>query len=390
MHIVYVLSPGGGPDTFVRTLLPWLQKRGHQVSLVYTKSSPSYVEDLPTGVRTKFIHGGPLHYYLGKIVGDYRAWARRLRVWESMLQIYKAVMRIHDVSSVDVVEVTEGLPVRLLKRHWAVVIRAHGSDWTCRHFCDDKDRRWDYLLIRQQRHQMKQADAVNAVSKHLAVHLSEACDLQREHIQVLPLPINARLFSPVGRTQQTAGHPVILTIGRLERRKGVDNLLRAMSTVWRQFPNTHVYLLGKESQLTKKYLLSLVPQKQRNRVIFPGPVPHFKLPEYYRMSTVYVAPTQYETFGYSILEAMACGRPILSCAVGAVPELVKEGKNGHLVPFADTSGLADKLISLLNNPHKVDRFGTSARKRAMELSVNRIGPLYGQVYQTASLNKAHR
>ena len=129
-----------------------------------------------------------------------------------------------------------------------------------------------------------------------------------------------------------------MSVGRLEHRKGTNVLFEALPAVWEGFHDLRVHLLGSESGFTREELLKMVPVAKREQVVFPGFLPHDRLPEYYRPTTVYVTPTQYETFGYTILEAMACGCPVISCRVGAVPELIEDGVHGVLVPFGDVGG----------------------------------------------------
>jgi glycosyltransferase involved in cell wall biosynthesis len=384
MHIVYVTAPGGGPEAYIKTLLPWLEQQGHHVSVVYTVRSVNQVHAFPSNIRTEFAAPGSLHYYLGKIVGNFRSWPRRLRIWEGTWAVYQALRRIDLDEPIEIIEATEGLIVSLL-RLWPVVIRAHGSDWTFRYFCRDGDSRHDKWLIALEARQLRKARAVSAISRHLAQHLSEFCYFPLDQIEIIPYPIDIHTFSPGCGAEMASQPPVLLTIGRLEKRKGVDVLLHALSAkVWKYFPELKVYLVGSEAGLTKADLLALVPPDKRGQVIFPGFVDRFRITGYYQRANVYVAPTLYETFGYTVLESMACGVPVVASRVGAIPELVDDGVTGLLVPPGDPEALAEAIIYLLSDSAQREQMGKRAREKAVtEYAVEKIGPRLLAFYERA-------
>lgn len=381
MHIVYVIAPGGGPEAYVTTLSSWLLSRGHSVSVIYTVRYLDRISDFPSGVRVGFAPTGSWHYYLGKITGRVRAWPERVRSWETMKAAHRIVKHIDIEEPVDVIEVTEGIPISILRKRWAVSIRAHASGWTCRHFCKDSDVRWDHLLIRQEANQLRHAHSVSAVSNHLADHLSTFCDFPRERIQVIPLPINSEEFQIAHGNSQERRAPSILTVGRLEHRKGVDVLLRSLPKVWSQFPNLNVNVIGKEAQFTGKQLLRMVPTNRRSQVFCPGYISHLELVHYYQKASIYVAPTQYETFGYTILEAMACGLPIVTTPVGAIPELIEHGVNGLFVPFGDSKRLSESIKMLLSDSGLRMEMGNNNRQKALMFGVERVGPQMEDLYR---------
>jgi glycosyltransferase involved in cell wall biosynthesis len=383
MHIVYVIAPGGGPETYVKTLLPWLERQGHRVSIVYTVRSTGGAHAFPPHVRVLYAPRGSLHYYLSKLVSGFRAWPLRLRAWERAWAVYWALCRIDEQEPVDVVEVTEGLPLALLRRRWAVVVRAQGSAWTVRHFCRDGDSRWDAWLIRQEAQQLRDAYVVSALSEHLADHLSAFCQFPRGRIRAIPYPIDTERFRPDDAHRFTSPHPTLMSIGRLERRKGIDVLLRALPAVWEEFPDSRLALLGSEAEFTQGQLLQMVPASKRQHVVFPGFVAHEKLPAYYRAADVYVAPTQYEAFGYTILEAMACGCPVISCRVGGVPELIEENGNGVLLSFGEEQALSQAITDLLSSPDRCNQMGRMGRRLSLRYALDRVGPLHEEMYQQA-------
>lgn len=94
-------------------------------------------------------------------------------------------------------------------------------------------------------------------------------------------------------------------------------------------------------------------------------------------------PTFSETFGLSLAEAMASGKPTVAYAVGGVPELIAEGTTGFLVPYQDEESLADRLIWLANHPNEARQMGQAGRQRikdhfTIDAMVDRILPIYCQ------------
>jgi glycosyltransferase involved in cell wall biosynthesis len=378
MHIVYCIAPGGGPEAYIQNILPWLENRGHHISIIYTVR-PREQHPFPSHVRVLYAPPGDLHYYLARIIGHFRGWTRYLRTFEHSQILYRTIDRIASVEPVDIVEVVEGVSVRGLSRRWHVVIRGHGSDWTFRYFCQDGFRQYDHKFAQLEANQLRQVDAVSTISAHLADHLSEFCHYPRERIHAIPYSLDLVHFAP-SEGYHSSRDLAVMAVGRLERRKGTDLLLKAMRTVWQRFPATKVYLLGSEAEFTRQELLEMVPQDKRDRLIFPGFVSRERLPDYYRDVTVYVTPTQYETFGYTILEAMACGLPIITCQVGAIPELVDNNLNGLLVPPNDVEILAASIQRLLGSPELVKSMGKAAREKALLYAPERVNPLLEQLY----------
>lgn len=383
MHIVFVIAPAGGPEANVKTLAPELEERGHRLSVIYTVTKDKANTDWSNTIRFRFAPPASAHYYAAKFVGSYRAWPLRLRAWEQARAVRRVLNEIEAEEPIDIVEVTEGFQVSVLGRRWRVVVRAHGSDWTFRGFCGDGETRNDPRIIAEQRRQFLEAQGTSALSAHLADHLSEALQLSSSAIEVIPYGIDIDKFRP-SSNGVGSGAPILLTVGRLERRKGADVLLRAMPRVWQHFPDAQIHLVGSESELRRSDLLAMVPEGKQKQIVFPGFLDRDQLIAQYQRATIYVAPTQYETFGYTVLEAMACGKPVVSTQVGAIEELVTDGQTGLLVPWNDPVALAAAILKLLADLSSARRMGEAGRARATTLfSIDKIVERNLDSYQRA-------
>jgi glycosyltransferase involved in cell wall biosynthesis len=108
-------------------------------------------------------------------------------------------------------------------------------------------------------------------------------------------------------------------------------------------------------------------------------VPHEQLVQKYRQADLVVNPSLSESFGMSLIEAMACETPVVATAVGGMKETVVHGQTGLLVPPNDAVALADAMAAVLDDPHRAREMGVAGRARAVErFSWDRIvGDLLG-------------
>jgi starch synthase len=96
-----------------------------------------------------------------------------------------------------------------------------------------------------------------------------------------------------------------------------------------------------------------------------------------------VLPSQWEAFGIVLLEAGMCQRPVVAAAVGGVPEVVKDGRSGLLVPYGDAGALAASVKALLADSERMKRMGEEGRRLALERHtwprvVDRVLAAYGE------------
>ena len=123
--------------------------------------------------------------------------------------------------------------------------------------------------------------------------------------------------------------------------------------------------------------------KHPETVYFIGKIAPQKVPAYIRASDVVLIPSIREGLPNIGQEALACGKTIIGSDVGGVPELVKEGLTGFLVPPKDVTALSKALVLAASNPEKIGEMGINARKRAIRLFDNRnFAPKVFDLYNT--------
>jgi glycosyltransferase involved in cell wall biosynthesis len=194
--------------------------------------------------------------------------------------------------------------------------------------------------------------------------------------RTIPMGLSPDAFSrPYQNSRAGNPHPRrLLYVGRISPEKGVHDLLDAFELISRQFPDASLAIVGEEiieppeniinlcldrttvSSLSPFYKDSYLMQLKHRlspdtakRVTFVGPVAHSDVPAYYGDADVYVNPSLYESFGMSIIEAMAAGVPVVATRGGAVPELISHGSTGLLVEPANPPGIAEAVMNLLRN-----------------------------------------
>ena len=164
-----------------------------------------------------------------------------------------------------------------------------------------------------------------------------------------------------------AGERGVLYLGRLSAPKGFGDLLDAMPAVLRQHPETRFVLAGvAETEALEPELRAEVARRGlAERVTFLGSLEGPEKIRAYLGSSVFVAPSWTEAFPLVIPEAMAAGLPMVVTAVGAVPDFVRDGEDGFLIPPRDPAALADRVHRLLADEPLRARIAARLRERAM-------------------------
>ncbi len=199
--------------------------------------------------------------------------------------------------------------------------------------------------------------AMNCVNKHFPADY-----------HIIPNGIDLKHFSPdvLPFDEFCDGKLNILFVGRLEKRKGLDYLLKSYQQVKQEVPNSRLIIVGPGTRLRRKYEKQ-VKQGILEDVVFIGYAPYDDLPRYYKTADIFCAPaTGWESFGIILLEAMAIGKPIIASNVEGYASLITHGVEGYLVPPKDEKGLARSLISLLRDESLRREMGAKGQLKARE------------------------
>ena len=193
---------------------------------------------------------------------------------------------------------------------------------------------------------IKNADTAIALTEDMKRVMQ---DTYNRHIAVVPNAINMVDYRNDPSLKDRANHGKgILFVGRLTSVKGVQYLIRAMKQVQDKIPDARLIIVGdgEEREMLETLSIDLGIQKY---VQFIGKVPHEKVKTFMHQADVFVLPSLSEGFPLVILEAMACGLPIIASCVKGIPEIITHGTNGYLVEVKDTNDIANKILFLFSD-----------------------------------------
>jgi len=171
---------------------------------------------------------------------------------------------------------------------------------------------------------------------------------------------------------------VVLFVGALYPLKGPHILLYAIQNIVKRRSDVIFLFLGGGD--IKKYE-SLAEKLEIQRFVRFYGYMRRNLPLYFKAADIFVLPSLSEIFGLVILEAMACGTPVVASKVGGIPSVVRDGEDGLLVPPNNPEKLADAIIYLLENEDVRKKLGENARKRAGNYSWEKIAEMTEKVYE---------
>lgn len=234
-------------------------------------------------------------------------------------------------------------------------------------------------------------DAISKIQAHVAV--SPAAEEFVHHyfpdvpMTIIPNGIDTTRFSPEVEPLPQYGDDktTILFVGRMDPRKGAKFLLMTLPWLEEALGDTYrIVVVG--TGWMHKYYDAHVPLKLRHRVEFAGYVSPEELPRYYRSADIYCSPaTGNESFGIVLLEAMACGVPVVASDIDGYRYVVTPGQEGLLVPARSPRHLARALIDLAQDPSRRQRMARAGRKKAEEYTwssiVDRLLPVYQHIQQ---------
>ena len=174
----------------------------------------------------------------------------------------------------------------------------------------------------------------------------------------------------------------LLFWGRIEDEKGLPELLTAMKKVSTTIPEVKLTLVGEGSQL-RKYKRMVAKFGLSGKVEFPGWLNAQAIQKLAIKCSLGVFPSRIESFGLSVVEAMASGLPVIATCSGAIPENVKDGITGTLVPKENPNALADALIKALKDLESQEAFARKARQMVQQkFSWSRAASQMTKLYQS--------
>ena len=248
---------------------------------------------------------------------------------------------------------------------------------------DDPQRETQEKLVSQE------SDALVVWSKHEKNFIASNYKVDPKKIYIIPPGVDLELFKPIDQKEAREeiniqnDLKVILFVGRLERLKGLDTLLEALSMIDQEKINLLVvgglYNISEVTRLKKLCNEFNLLEK----VHFIGSINRTDLKYYYNSSDICVLPSYYESFGLSALEAAACGVPVVASKKGGLSSIVIDKKTGYLLQWRCPGPFVEKLEILLQSKDLRKSMGKNARQHAEKLnwdeSINSLKHLFNKL-----------
>ena len=332
----------GGMETMVARLARALAARGHEIGVTCTQFGGPLAEDLgAAGIRVSIVPA------LGLLTNAY---APRLERW--LRELKPDVVHVHSGTWHKTARAAHraGVP--------RVIHTVHGLL--------DVERWRDTLLKRLA---ARHTDEIVIVSEPLRAFIAAQTRWPAADLQLIVNGIDTSRFHPGPRTgalRQRAGIPenatVVGNVARLQEVKNHELLLNAFALLVKRIRDAHLVVVG-EGPLRSSLTDQVTRLGLQDRVHLIGT--QSDTAPLYREFDVYVLPSKSEGTSMSLLEAMACGIPVVATAVGGTPDLLAHGSRGRLVPPDDPVALERALYDVLSDP--ASRAVADAARRDVEL-----------------------
>jgi D-inositol-3-phosphate glycosyltransferase len=190
---------------------------------------------------------------------------------------------------------------------------------------------------------------------------------------------------------------VVLYVGRFDRRKGIETLVRAIAkSTWRDNGNLRLVIAGgfrpgESDGIECDRIKAIVKELGLESITtFPGRLTESELPIYYAAANVCVVPSHYEPFGLVAIEAMASRTPVVASQVGGLQFTVIPEVTGLLVPPQDDAAFARAIDRILSNPAWADQLGITGRQRveialSWDSVASRLSSVYSQLLSQSTI-----
>lgn len=348
-------TDAGGQNVHVRELALALGRHGHEVTVWTRRDDPGLPARvaLAPGVDVAHLDAGPARPVpKDELVAYVPEMADALgRAWrESRPDVVHAHYWMSGLAALDAAGAVGVPAVQTFHALGSVKRREQGADDT------SPDGR-----VAAERSIARRVDRVVATCSDEVFELARL-GAPRRRIRVVPCGVDTAAFAP--GDPPPGGRPRLVTVGRLVRRKGVDETIAALAAV----PDAELVVAGgggPDDPDRARLAAVAVGHRVAHRVRFVGALPRERVPALLRSADVVVCVPWYEPFGMVPLEAMACARPVVASAVGGLADTVVDGVTGVHVPPRRPPELAAALRRLLDAPALRRELGRAGRERVL-------------------------
>jgi D-inositol-3-phosphate glycosyltransferase len=367
----------GGQNVYVGQLSVHLARLGHEVDVFTRRDDPDLPEvvDWQPGVRVIHVPAGPAQPVrkeeLLPLMPAFTDWmVERLRGERVPYDLAHANFFMSGLVAAELRRILD-LPFVITFHALGRVRREHqgANDG----FPDDRQAIEDRIV--------READRVIAECPQDADDLIRLYDADPDRLTLVPCGFDSGEFWPVDRAvaREALGldpsEPVVLQLGRIVPRKGIDTVIEAIGLLRREHGlDVRLLVVGgehREPDLGDPEFARLASLADRESiadlVTFVGRRDRAELRTYYAAADVFATTPWYEPFGMTPLESMACGTPVVGSNVGGIKFTVRDAETGYLVPPRDPAALAERIAHLFRVPKLLSTLGRQGVRRVNDL-----------------------
>ena len=228
-------------------------------------------------------------------------------------------------------------------------------------------------------HVMYALQNANAVTTNASILAKKAKAFIDREIYIVPNGIDTERFKPleknmilaealglVDEKKKEERNFVIGFVGELREKKGMATLLSGYAQLAKTIPASLLIVGEVREGEDKKAFEEFQTTTPQLHITVTGHIPHKDLPAYYSLMDVFVHPSLRDGMPNAVLEAMACGVPVIATPVGGVLDVLKDGENGYYVDIHDSNGLSEKIVAMLHQTKKTETIRGSARETVLK------------------------
>ena len=375
MHICFISSEyplwqSGGVGSFLQTFGRGLAKVNHKVTIVGIGASDQeeFIDD--NGVSIYRLPKSSIPF--GKFIANTK-------------RINNKIKAIHKEDPIHIVESAE-LGLAFIKKIPSIkyVVRLHGGH---HFFSESENRKVHWWQGFKEKISFKNADGFIAVSDYVKSHTAKYLSYHGNPVEIINYPIDIVKFAPLPEVAVDTNN--ITFAGTVCEKKGIRQLVMAMETLRKDYPNLHLNVYGRDwffkdgssyIEMLKAEYKAIVDAC----VTFHGVIPFDQLPKKYAEAYVCVFPSHMETQGLVAPEAMAMEKPVVFSKLGPGPETIEDYKTGLLCDPHQVDDIVEKIQWFLSNSDKMETIGKQAKafvhqKFNPEVIINRNIEFYKRI-----------
>jgi D-inositol-3-phosphate glycosyltransferase len=383
----------GGQNVYVAELSKELAKKGYEVDVFTRSDAPDQdlIVEWHPRVRVINIVAGPLEFIEKERLLPYmQEFANRTIAFIQKEKLNYELVHAHFFMSALVASIIKQ------RLHIPYVVTFHALGLVRKAFQKELDR-FPAERISIEKFIVRDADSLIAECPQDEEDLINYYGADNDKIKIVPCGFNPDEFYPMDKHHARAilkldpNEKILLQLGRMVPRKGVDNVIRALAKLADTVNSIRLIIVGGDAEspdpaLTPELLrLEKIAEEENvnTHVTFVGRKSREVLRYYYSAADIFITTPWYEPFGITPLEAMACGTPVIGADVGGIKYSVAHGKTGYLVPPKDPDALAEHIKKLITDNSLMKRMEINSLKRVHQLFTwrkvaNMVNSLYNQ------------